>query len=120
MKRQNPLSLWSIRKLGPSPLREVRTVSTLRVNEWLAVLGFAVESRPRYLNYRSLFAPRLDQARWQKLSRWLDRTQLPVGGVYLIEATKESAATIADESQRLRAARTNIAPVTFPNPTARQ
>lgn len=86
----NPLSLWAV-----SPLRRrMGTVSAFRLSEWLAVLGFVREGRVHYLNYRATLNLKLTHPRWRQIGGWLNRTQAPLGGVYLTLATKESLARI--------------------------
>ena len=94
-------------------------MSTLRLHDWLAVLGFVRDDHVQYLNYRATFALRLDHPRWQKVSDWLNRTQAPMGGVYITLATRETYANLRDPRQRVRS-KPNIAPLTVPKPTARQ
>ena len=84
----NPASLWAVSGLR----RRMRTVSSLRLNEWLAVLGFVREGKAHYLHYRATLNLKLVHPRWRALRRWLNRTQLPFGGVYLTLATKETLA----------------------------
>lgn len=86
----NPLSLWAVSRLR----RRMGTVSAFRLNEWLAVLGFVREGRAHYLNYRATLNLKLTHPRWRQFSGWLNRTQAPLGGVYLTLATKESLAGI--------------------------
>lgn len=86
----NPISLWAVSGLR----RRMGTVSAFRLNEWLAVLGFVREGSVHYLNYRATLSLKLTHPRWRQLSGWLNRTQAPLGGVYLTLATKESLARI--------------------------
>ena len=86
----NPVSLWAVSRLR----RRMGPVSAFRLNEWLAVLGFVREGRVHYLNYRATLNLKLSHPRWRRLSGWLNRSQAPVGGVYLTLATKESLARI--------------------------
>ena len=86
----NPVSLWAVSRLR----RRMGTVSAFRLHEWLAVLGFVREGGTHYLNYRATLNLKLTHPRWRRLSEWLNRTQAPLGGVYLTLATKESLATI--------------------------
>lgn len=86
----NPMSLWALSALR----RRMGSVSAFRLNEWLAVLGFVREGSVHYLNYRATLNLKLAHPRWRQLSGWLNRTQAPLGGVYLTLATKESLARI--------------------------
>jgi len=90
----NPLSLWAVSSAMSGLRRHVGTVSAFRLNEWLAVLGFVREGSVHYLNYRATFNLQLTQPRLRQFSAWLNRTQTPVGGVYVTLATKESLGTI--------------------------
>lgn len=96
----NPVSLWAVSGLR----RRMRTVSAFRLNEWLAVLGFVREGNTHYLNYRATLNLKLTHPRWRQLSGWLNRTQAPLGGVYLTLATKESLARIPGSRAFSRAA----------------
>lgn len=111
----NPLSLWAIGRLGD----DLKSVTTFRLNDWLAVLGFVRDGAIQYLNYRSTLKLKLASDRWQKASDLLNRSQIPLGGAFMTLATKESLAGIR-QSRRFVHARKNIAPLTIPKPTTRQ
>ncbi|MCE2459401.1 MAG: class I SAM-dependent methyltransferase [Pseudomonadales bacterium] len=84
----NPLSLWLFIK----PLRafrDLRPLSVPRLSEWLTVLGMTREARTVYLNYRSALPMALHSDRWQTASAWVNRLQLPLGGAYILAATKQ-------------------------------
>ena len=84
----NPLSLWLLTKPLPA-FRDLRPVSVPRLGEWLTVLGLARETRPVYLNYRAALPTALEGGRWQSVSAWVNRVQPPLGGAYILVATKE-------------------------------
>ncbi len=90
----NPLSLWAVSSAMSGLRRHVGTVSAFRLNEWLAVLGFVREGKVHYLNYRATLNLKLTEPRVRRFSAWLNRTQTPLGGVYVTLATKESLGTI--------------------------
>lgn len=106
----NPLSLWLLAKPLPA-FRHVRPLSVPRLSDWLALLGLERDAKTLYLNYRSVLPVAMESATWQRLSDWLNQRQLPVGGVYLITATKVRHGFIA-EQQRLREWPANTLPGT--------
>lgn len=83
----NPASLWQLAR-PQAAFRHLHPVAVLRLYEWLAVLGMEREDKTIYLNYRSLLPLALRGERWQRASEWLREQRLPVGGSYLIAATK--------------------------------
>ncbi|MDE0348459.1 MAG: class I SAM-dependent methyltransferase [Gammaproteobacteria bacterium] len=105
----NPVSLWAVSRLR----RRMGTVSAFRLNEWLAVLGFVREGSVHYLNYRAALNLKLTHPRWRQWSGWLNRTQAPLGGVYLTLATKESLARIPG-SRVFSRTREQTPPLTVP------
>lgn len=100
----NPLSLWSLARLRPA-LRGLKPVSTLRLNDWLAVLGFERSARTIHLHYRGALPFALAHDHWRRASNWLGRLQLPVGGAYLLAATKVGHGYIVERAERRRAHR---------------
>jgi SAM-dependent methyltransferase len=102
----NPLSLWGLRRcfaqFSPDSFKGLHLLSTLRLLDWLALLGFEVHDRPAYLQYGLPFR-REDLAREDgsredvlpqdnALQRLMKRRRTPVGGIYLLSATKQVAA----------------------------
>ncbi|MEQ8486906.1 MAG: class I SAM-dependent methyltransferase [Pseudomonadales bacterium] len=93
----NPLSLWGLRRayarLCNDAFSGLRLVTSLRLLDWLALLGFEPHGQVRYLSYSLPFylgdAPRPQSGR---VGRALSRLQPPVGGVYVIVVTKQAAA----------------------------
>lgn len=100
----NPLSLWSLARLRPA-LRGLKPVSTLRLNDWLAVLGFERSARTIHLHYRGALPFALTHDHWRRASTWLAKLQLPIGGVYLLAATKVGHGFIIERAERRRAHR---------------
>lgn len=94
----NPLSLWGARKSCARVRRDafsgLRFVTTFRLLDWLALLGFERQSNVHYLSYNLPFSGgrRDDTAPPGRFERLMRRSQLPVGGVYLISAVKQAAA----------------------------
>lgn len=109
----NPLSPWSLAKQR-GPLRELRSISVMRLHEWLALLGFERETRTVYLNFRSAPPDALDAGGRRPARDWLNRLQPLLGGVYVVVARKVGYASI--EQRRQGVARRLAAPV-LPNPT---
>ena len=83
----NPASLWQLAR-PRAAFRHLHPVAVVRLYEWLAVLGMEREEKTTYLNYRSLLPLALRGERWQRAGEWLREQRLPVGGTYLIAATK--------------------------------
>ena len=113
----NPFSLWSLARLRPS-LRGVKPVSTLRLYDWLAVLGFERSARTIHLHYRGALPFALANNHWQRASNILGKLQLPLGGVYLLVATKVGHGVILERAQRRRELRALAG--ALPNPARRQ
>ena len=113
----NPFSLWSVAWLRPS-LRTVRPVSTFRLGEWLAVLGFERNAPPVHMHFRGALPLCLQSERWQRASKWVNEVRPPLGGVYLVSATKVGHATILEQRRR-RIAERSLGPA-LPNPARRQ
>ena len=112
----NPLSLWSLARLRPA-LRGLKPVSTLRLNDWLAVLGLERSARTIHLHYRGALPFALAHDHWRRLSDWLGKLHLPVGGVYLLAATKVGHGFIIERAERRRAQRALAG--ALPNPARR-
>lgn len=111
----NPASLWQLAR-PRAAFRHLHPVAVLRLYEWLAVLGMEREAETIYLNYRSLLPLALRGERWQRASEWLRAQRLPVGGSYLIAATKVGQRLVGQHS----AARERIPQATpLPTPATR-
>lgn len=113
----NPFSLWSLARLRPS-LRGVKAVSTLRLYDWLAVLGFERNARTIHLHYRGALPFALANKHWRRASRTLGKLRLPLGGVYVLVATKVGHGVIPERAQRRRELRRLAG--ALPNPARRQ
>lgn len=114
----NPSSLWLLAKPFAA-LRNLRPVSVPRLQDWLALLGLEQDGKTRYLNYRSVFPFALRGKAGETASGWLNRLQAPVGGVYLIAATKVAAGDIAQRGH-LAPPSQEAQPTALPNPATRQ
>ena len=111
----NPFSLWLlIRPLAA--FRDLRPLSVMRLGEWLAVLGLTREAPTVYLNYRSALpmAPKGD--RWRTASDWLNRLQPPLGGAYVLVATKQGYVHLHQRRDPGQSSR-KLAPVALQNAT---
>ncbi|MDE0659529.1 MAG: class I SAM-dependent methyltransferase [Gammaproteobacteria bacterium] len=84
----NPLSLWLAIKPLPA-FRDLRPLSVPRLGEWLTVLGMTRDARAVYLNYRSALPLGLKGEGWRTASAWVNRLQAPLGGAYVLAATKQ-------------------------------
>ena len=100
----NPLSLWALTRLQPG-WRGLKPVSVLRLYDWLGVLGFERSAPTTYAYYRGALPFALDGERWGRLRDWLRRMQAPVGGAYLVAATKVGHGFIVEQRRRRRAER---------------
>lgn len=109
----NPLSLWLLSKPLPA-FRDLRPLSVPRLNEWLTVLGMTRDTRTVYLNYRSALPITLAGNRWQTASAWINRLQPPLGGAYILAATKRGHGYILQRPNR-RQDRRELAPAVLPN-----
>lgn len=93
----NPYSLTGInhyiRGLSRrSPWYRHRPVGEHRLNDWLHLLGCEVQASCRLYSLPPLGRGRL--RRWlTRGDRWANRQNLPVGGVYLLQAIKQQPAT---------------------------
>lgn len=111
----NPLSLWLLSKPLPA-FRDLRPLSVPRLSEWLTVLGMTRDTRTVYLNYRSALPMALAGDRWQTVSAWVNRSQPPLGGAYILAATKRGPAYILQSRNQRRDSR-ELAPAVLPNAT---
>lgn len=119
----NPFSLWGIRgmwaRIRNDGFSDLRFVSSQRLQDWLAVLGFELQQNVKYLAYGMPFPTgESDPKLWQRARARLSRHRIPVGGVYLISAVKQS--TAVHPWRTLEAVRgRKLAPVAYPKLTAR-
>lgn len=111
----NPLSLWLLMKPLPA-FRDLRPLSVARLGDWLTVLGLTRDTRAVYLNYRSSLPVALAGERWQTASAWVNRLQPPLGGAYVLAASK-SGHRLLREAGSKRRQRGKLAPTVLPNPT---
>lgn len=93
----NPLSLWGVRRayarVRDDAFSGLRLVTTVRLLDWLALLGFERQANVQYLSYNLPFARvRKDEPEHGRVERALRRMQAPLGGVYLVSAVKQAAA----------------------------
>ena len=109
----NPLSLWSLSKPLPA-FRDLRPLSVPRLSEWLTVLGMTRDTRTVYLNYRSALPIALAGNRWQTASAWINRLQPPLGGAYILAATKQGHGYTLQRRNR-RQDRRELTPAVLPN-----
>ena len=109
----NPLSLWLLSKPLPA-FRDLRPLSVPRLGEWLTVLGMSRDARTVYLNYRSALPLTLAGGPWPALSTWVNRLQPPLGGAYILAATKRGHGYIIQRRTRRDESR-ELAPAVLPN-----
>lgn len=109
----NPLSLWLLSK-PLAAFRDLRPLSVPRLGEWLTVLGMTRDARTVYLNYRSALPVALAGDRWRTASAWVNRLQPPLGGAYVLAATKRGHGYILQDRNRRQHGR-ELAPAVLPN-----
>ncbi len=119
----NPLSLWGVRRVlarfHDDAFSDVRFVNPWRMLDWMALLGIEADEGVRYLMFRPpLGVGSFERSWWVRLRGALERSRLPVGGVYYVLGRKSAAGTT-----RLRGAASlrpaPLAPVVVPHPTMR-
>ncbi len=92
----NPLSLWGVRclygRLRRDAFAGLDLVTTFRLLDWLALLGFELQGSVQYLSYSLPFSRSRGDAEPGKAERLMRRLRPPVGGVYLISAVKRAVA----------------------------
>ena len=111
----NPLSLWILSRPLPA-FRDLRPLSVPRLSEWLTVLGMTRDARTVYLNYRSALPMALAGDRWQTASAWVNRLQPPLGGAYILAATKRGHGYILQRRNQHQDSR-ELSPAVLPNAT---
>jgi hypothetical protein len=85
--------LWGLRSVF-APRRDafgsLRLVTTFRLLDWLALLGFELQHSVQYLSYSLPFSSGKEES--GRGERLMQRLKPPVGGVYLISVVKQAAA----------------------------
>ena len=105
----NPLSPWLFAK--PLSALRAKPVSVRRLRDWLALLGLAADGDAAYVRVPG--ARRLGRKRRPSVpARW---RRLPIGGVYLLSATKVTHGSIIEPIGRRQAADVHTG---LPNPVA--
>lgn len=101
----NPWSLLGVRKAVSNRLQAPwcgRFIAPQRLDDWLKVAGLTLES----IEY-TCFRPPFRKASWYKkmtrVGKTLELTRLPLGGVYVISATKQVRSHIAIKPRWKRA-----------------
>lgn len=113
----NPVSLYVLAKVRPA-LRSLKAVSVPRLYDWLALLGLQRDAKTIYLNYRAALHLDFQHRWWPPASGWMKRLQAPVGGIYLVAASKVGHRPIADPLQEC--ARERVLTTPLPEPATRQ
>lgn len=113
----NPVSLWGIS--GLRSLRELNFVLPWRLVDWLALLGFKLEHHISYLMFRPPWqATWFDHPRLRGLRNALPRSRLPIGGAYVLVASKQ-ALSLRPNWRVDDVGTAKLAPVVYPNLSAR-
>ncbi len=119
----NPLSLWGVRRalarFHQDAFSDVRFVNPWRLLDWMALLGIEADEGVRYMMFRPpLGIGTFERRWWVRLRSTLERSRLPIGGVYYVLGRKSAAGMM-----RLRGTASlrsgAIAPVVVPHPTMR-
>ena len=92
----NPMSLWGLRavygRFRTDAFSALRLTSVARLQDWLAVLGFDIEP----INYVAYSLPLdrhpSDAAVWRKCRSLMGRSNVPLGGAYVLSAVKMAMA----------------------------
>ena len=113
----NPISLYLLAKVRPA-LRSLKAVSVPRLYDWLALLGLQRDAKTVYLNYRAALQLDFQERWWLQASGWMKRLQAPVGGIYLVAASKVGHRLIAD--RRAECASERLLTTPLPKPATRQ
>jgi SAM-dependent methyltransferase len=123
----NPMSLWGLRhayaRLFQDSFSGIRFVNPVRLQDWLAVLGFELCEEVRYVAYGLPFgrdargampSSSLHPRRWgERFKSALSAHNPPVGGVYIISAVKQAIGMRPHwDEQGARSAK--LAPVAYP------
>ncbi|MFU8814822.1 MAG: class I SAM-dependent methyltransferase [Pseudomonadales bacterium] len=118
----NPLSLWGLRS-GYGNLRDdsfsgLHFVTTFRLMDWLALLGFELQTDIKYLAYGLPFATGKQQQAPApgRVRQLVTRLQPPVGGVYVISVVKQAVAR-KPRWRDARVAAPKLIPVAYPKST---
>lgn len=132
----NPWSLWGLRsayaRFFNDSFSGLRFVSSQRLQDWLAVLGFELQQEVKYLAYEFPFGASGFQSRqaaaregsapadgvWQKIRTWCAKRRLPVGGVYVISAVKQASA-VSPDWRRSPVSGRELVPAAYPKVSAR-
>lgn len=120
----NPLSLYGVRRayagLVPDTFSGLRLLTTYRLLDWLALLGFERHASVQFLSYnlplsgsrRDTPGSRHEPAKG-RTARLLRRLQLPFGGVHIISVVKQAAAlTPVGRVERVKAS--GLLPAAYP------
>ena len=132
----NPWSLWGLRsayaRFFNDSFSGLRFVSSPRLQDWLAVLGFELQQEVKYLAYEFPFgasgyreasatedgsAPP-EEGVWQKIRNLCVKRRLPLGGVYVISAVKQASA-IRPDWQPASVPGRKLVPAAYPKVSAR-
>lgn len=114
----NPISVWGARclygRLRGDAFDGLRLVTTFRLLDWLALLGFEPQQGVQYLSYTLPFSGGAhEQGTSGRGERMLKRLQPPIGGVYLISVVKQAAAIRPDwRSPRIKSPK--LMPAAYP------
>ena len=115
----NPWSFWGCRRLFSKKIKAPwcgHFISHQRLEDWLKVAGLTLETK-RFVHYE----PPLQSNKWRARFAWLDRLlkplKLPLGGVYVMTATKQVRRCIPLKP-RWSGARVRVPPLS--KPTAKE
>ena len=114
----NPMSLWGLRslygRLRQDSFGSLRLITTFRLLDWLALLGFEPQQQVQYLSYGMSLPPASDEAVHPgRVEQLMKRLQPPVGGVYLVSVVKQVAA-LRPPWRTARVKSPNLLPAAYP------
>ncbi len=113
----NPLSLWGARclygRMRQDAFQGLRLMTTFRLLDWLALLGFELQGGVHYLSYNLPFSAKAGDAAPGRAERFMRRLRPPIGGVYLISVVKQAAA-VRPHWRSTAMKRANLVPSAYP------
>ncbi len=115
----NPASLWLLAR-WQRPFRGLKVVGLPRIYSLLAAHGLAQADATVHLGFRGALPFALAGARWRRASAWLTRRRVPVGGVYLVSATKVGHGLVGPHGWRRRRRVQRVPGAALPSPATRQ
>ena len=89
----NSLSFWGVLRWR-NTFRGLMPLSSIRIQDWISVLGIHRDQPVRYLNCYGRMVPRTNSRRFGRVAEKLPRIPFPFGDVYVICGVKQRGALI--------------------------